>query len=73
MTSYTRKPITATAHCPLCPFVRTYFQNDNPHRDVKLTAALGQAGHIFSKHAARKREAAQSKVVQFPQLVGGSR
>jgi hypothetical protein len=59
--SYTRKPLTATAQCPICPWVRTYFQNDTPQREVKHSAALGQAGHIFSKHSARKHEAAQGK------------
>ncbi len=69
--SYTRKPLTATAHCPLCPWLRTYFQSDTPQREVQHSAALGQAGHIFSKHSTRKHEAAQGNVVQFPN--GGSR
>jgi hypothetical protein len=50
MSSYTRKPVTATAHCPICPWIRTYFKTDNPKCEVKTAAAHGTAGHILSKH-----------------------
>lgn len=53
--TYARKPITTTAHCPICPWLKTYFQNDNPKFDVKHAAALGQIAHILSEHPATKR------------------
>ena len=49
MSSYTRKPAKATAHCPICPWIRTFFKTD-PKVDVKHVAANGQAWHILSKH-----------------------
>jgi hypothetical protein len=52
MTSYTRKPIQAVAHCPICPWLRIYFQTSNPKCDVKITAARGSAEHILSTHKA---------------------
>jgi hypothetical protein len=50
MTSYTRKPKQAVAHCPLCPWIRIHFQTTNPKCDVKITAARGSAEHILSEH-----------------------
>jgi len=54
MSSYTRKPITATAHCPICPWLRTYFQNNNPKADFKVVAAHGTAAHILVDHPVQK-------------------
>jgi hypothetical protein len=50
MTSYTRKPIQAVAHCPICPWIKIYFQTSNPKGDLKITAARGSAEHILSTH-----------------------
>jgi hypothetical protein len=55
MTAYARKPLTATARCPICSWVKTYFQNDKPKLEVKYAAALGQVAHILSDHSAPKR------------------
>jgi hypothetical protein len=50
MTSYTRKPIQAVAHCPICPWIRIYFQTIKPKCDVKISAARCAAEHILSMH-----------------------
>jgi hypothetical protein len=54
MTSYTRKPKQAVAHCPLCPWIQIHFQTTNPKCDVKITAARGTAEHILSTHKERQ-------------------
>lgn len=56
MTSYTRKPKSFTAHCPVagCGWVKTYFELAN--RDARFAmepkerARLGLNGHIGAKH-----------------------
>jgi len=50
MTAYTRKPIQAIARCPVCSWLKIYFETQHPGRDVKITAALRTAEHILSKH-----------------------
>jgi uncharacterized membrane protein len=57
MTSYTRKPITATAHCPICPWIKTHFQNGNAADELKRVAAISQAQHILSEHSNPKGSA----------------
>jgi hypothetical protein len=54
MSAYTRKPVTATAHCPICPWIKTHFQNGNPADDLRRIAAISQAQHILSEHGRRK-------------------
>ena len=49
MTSYTRKPIQAVAHCPICSWIRIFFQT-HPKCDVKIAAARGSAEHILRQH-----------------------
>lgn len=56
MTSYTRKPKSATVHCPVdgCKWFKTYFELRN--RDARFAlepskrAQLGLNGHIGAKH-----------------------
>ena len=50
MSSYTRKPTQAVAHCPICPWIKIYFQSSNPKGDLKVTAARGSAEHILCEH-----------------------
>lgn len=54
MSTYTRKPVTATAHCPICPWIRTHFQNGPATDELKRVAAISQAQHILSVHSSPK-------------------
>ena len=50
MSAYTRKPLTATAHCPICPWIKTHFQNANSSDELRRIMAVSQARHILSEH-----------------------
>jgi hypothetical protein len=54
MSTYTRKPVTATAHCPICPWIKTHFQNGSGADELKRVAAISQAQHILSVHSSPK-------------------